>query len=197
MPRAQGTVIPKVKGVGMLTAVRALRTTGKDKARELLPATLHKYLDEERILAVAWYPEADLLELNRALAQLMRPSLRRAKLEDVYVHMGRLVGNIDLSGMYASLQHGRLDNELVQRIAAGWRQYHDTGTLTASFDGQRVRFELRDYGLPNQELCWIQRGWYLTYLERATSSTQVTVIESQCRLRGGPSCVWEGTWLGP
>jgi predicted hydrocarbon binding protein len=194
MARVRSNAVPKIKGVGMLTAVRALRSMGKGKARELLAPELHKYLDEERILAVAWYPEADMLELNRALAQIMRPTLPRARIEDTYVHMGRLVGSIDLSGMYASLQHGRLDNELVQRIAAGWRQYHDTGSMTATFENDRVRFELRDYGLPNQELCWIQRGWYLTYLERTTGSKHVTVSEPKCCLRGDPSCIWEGTW---
>jgi hypothetical protein len=194
MTRGKSNAVPKVKGVGMLTAVRALRSIGKEKARTLLAPELHKYLDEERILAVAWYPEADLLELNRALAQILRPTLQRARLEDTYVHMGRLVGAIDLSGMYASLQRGQLDKELGPKIAAGWKQYHDTGTMTAEFESDRARFELRDYGLPNQELCWIQRGWYLVYLERATGSKQVTVVESKCSLRGDPSCVWEGSW---
>jgi hypothetical protein len=41
----------------MLNAVRALRTIDKERAHELLPEHLHKYLGQERILPVAWYPE--------------------------------------------------------------------------------------------------------------------------------------------
>jgi len=187
-------MIPQIKGVAMLNAVRALRSMGKERARELLPAALHKYLDDERILAVAWYPEADMLELNRALAQLLRPSLRGATLEQTYVHMGRLVADIDLSGVYASIDRGGMTDELAQRMASGWKQYHNTGSLAATLQDKQARFELRDFGLPTRELCLIQRGWFLSYVERATRSERVTVVESQCRMRGARTCVWDATW---
>jgi predicted hydrocarbon binding protein len=186
--------VPKIKGVSMLNAIRALRSMDKEGARELLPASLHRYLDEERVLAVAWYPEAEMLELNRALAHLLRRTMRGATLEETYVQMGRLGARIDLSGMYASLQRGALDSELVQRTAAGWKQYHDTGALDATLQENQARFELRDFGLPTQELCWIQRGWFLAYLERTTASAQVNVVESQCRQRGADTCVWDASW---
>lgn len=194
MPRDKKSGVPQIKGVAMLNAIRALRSMDKDRARQLLPAGLHRYLEDERILAVAWYPEAEMLELNRALAQLLRPTLRGATVEATYVHMGYLVGQIDLTKTYASLQRGGLDSELVQRMAAGWKQYHDTGSLFASVEAKRVRFELREYGLPTQELCWIQRGWFVAYLERALGAGQAAVVESQCRQRGASSCIWEGSW---
>lgn len=195
MARDSATTVPQIKGVAMLNAVRALRSMDKARARELLPPSLHKYLEDERVLPVVWYPEAEMLELNRALAQLIRPTLRGASLEQTFVHMGRLVGDIDLSGPYASLQRGGISYELVQRMSDGWKQYHDTGTLDASLEGeQRARFELRDFGLPSRELCWIQRGWFLAFVERTTRSEQVTVVHSQCRTRGSPTCVWEARW---
>jgi predicted hydrocarbon binding protein len=195
MSRDKKAQVPQIKGVAMLNCIRALRSLDKERARELLPPAMHKYLENERILAVAWYPESEMLELNRALAQLMRPTLRGASLEETYVHMGYLVGGIDLAKMYASLQRGGLDSELVQKMAAGWKQYHDTGSLIASVEPQQVRFELRDYGLPTQELCWIQRGWFVAYLERAAGAEHVTVVESQCRQRGAHSCIWQGSWV--
>jgi hypothetical protein len=195
MPRDKKVGVPQVKGVAMLNVIRALRSMDKARARQLLPAALHKYLEDERILAVAWYPEAELVELNRALAQLIKPTLRGASLEDTYVHMGYLSGVIDLAKMYASLHRGGLDNDLTQRVSLGWKQYHDTGSLSASVAGNRVRFELLEYGLPTQELCWIQRGWFVAYLERAIEAGKVTVVESQCRQHGARSCVWEGSWL--
>lgn len=187
--------VPQIKGISMLNCVRALRTMGKEKARTLLSPSLHKYLEDERILAVAWYPESEMLELNRALAQLIRPTLRGATLEQTYVHMGYLVGNIDLSGIYASLGRRGLNEEAIKRMAASWKHYHDTGTLDASLrDDHHARFELRDYGLPNREVCLIERGWLTAYFERTTGSTQVTVVETQCRLRGAKTCVWDATW---
>jgi predicted hydrocarbon binding protein len=190
MSRASLATVPQIKGVAMLNCIRALRAMDKARARELLPPELHKYLDGERILAVSWYPESEMLELNRALAQLIRPMLRGASLEATYVHMGRLVADIDLSKMYASLQRGGFDSN---RLASGWKQYHDTGSLHASLEANHVRFELRDYGLPTQELCWIQRGWFSAYVARAIGEGHGPVIETQCRQRGARSCVWEAT----
>jgi len=195
MARDKRTGVPQIKGVGMLNAIRALRSMNKDRARELLPVPLHKYLEDERILAVSWYPEAEMLELNRALAQLLRPTMRGASLEDTFVHMGYLSGGIDLAKMYASLYRGGVDGDLTQRVATGWKQYHDTGSMSARVEAKRVYFELEEYGLPSQELCWIQRGWFVAFLERSLETRQVTVAETQCRQRGAHSCVWEGSWL--
>lgn len=194
MQRDKKARVPQIKGVSMLNCIRALRSIDKERARQLLPASLHKYLDDERILAVSWYPEREMLELNRALAQLLRPTLRGASLEETYVQMGYLSGGVDLSKMYASLQRGGVDAELTQKLSAAWKQYHDTGSMIVSVEESRVRFELRDYGLPSQELCWIQRGWFLAYFERVVGSGQATVVETQCRQRGAHSCVWEGRW---
>jgi predicted hydrocarbon binding protein len=185
--------VPQIKGVAMLNAVRALRTIDKARAYELLPDHLHKYLGEERILPVAWYPESDMLEMNRALAKLMRPSLPGATLEQTFVHMGQLVARIDLSSVYASAVRTRPLEETARMLAAMWKQYHDTGSLEVSLEPKSGRFELRDYGLPSRELCWIQRGWFLGYIELHGSS-ELAVTETHCRNRGAVSCVWNASW---
>ena len=177
----------------MLNAVRALRTIDKKRAHELLPAHLHKYLGDERILPVAWYPEADMLEMNRALAKLMRQAMPGGTLEQTFVHMGQQVSRIDLSGVYASMLRSRPLRETADQLSAAWKQYHDTGSLDVSLEPKRARFELRDYGLPSRELCWIQRGWFLGYIELLGSSA-LDVTESQCRNRGAASCVWNAKW---
>jgi hypothetical protein len=194
LPSAAGrNPVPHIKGVAMLNAIRALRSIGKDRARELLPEHLHKYLGEERILPVAWYPEADMLELNRALAQMLRPTLQGASLEDVFIHMGKLVGRIDLSTVYAVMVRNRALDDAPERLSALWKQYHDTGTLQASIGEGSARFELRDYGLPSRELCWIQRGWLFAYIE-LTGAKEQKLIETQCRSLGDASCVWNASW---
>lgn len=185
--------IPQIKGVAMLNAVRALRSLGKDKARELLPESLHKYLDDERVLPIAWYAETDVLELNRALAQIIRPALGGASLEETFVHMGRQSARMDLSGVYASRIRARPLADAAQRVGSMWKQYHDTGTLEVTLQPKLARFELRDYGLPSRELCWIQRGWLQEYMG-LLGATDCEVVETQCRIRAAHSCIWQATW---
>jgi predicted hydrocarbon binding protein len=188
-----GANVPRIKGVAMLNAVRALRSIDKERAHELLPEHLHKYLGNERILPVAWYPEADALEINRAVAKLMRPTLPGASVEQTFVHMGLLVARIDLSGVYASMLRSRTTEETAQRLGTMWNQYHDTGLLEVSLQAKAGRFELSDYGLPSRELCWIQRGWLLACIE-LLGHDGGEVIEAQCRNRGAGSCVWNASW---
>ena len=184
---------PRIKGVAMLNAVRALQSMGKDKAMALLPAHLHKYLEGERILAGSWYLESEMLEVNRALARMIRPTLGRATLEETFVHMGRLVGRIDLSSVYATMHAAGELEASIHCVSASWRQYHDTGVLKASASHQSAHFELSDYGLPTNELCWIQRGWFEAYIEMA-GPHEFAVFEVQCRNRGAPTCAWEAKW---
>jgi predicted hydrocarbon binding protein len=134
-----------------------------------------------------------MLEVNRALAQLLRPTLHGASLDDMFVHMGKLVGRIDLSGVYANLIRTRAVSETAHRLTAMWKQYHNTGTLEVALEPNAARFELRDHGLPSRELCLIQRGWFSAYIE-LTGATQHSVVETQCRQEGAATCVWSATW---
>src|SRR4051794_14322096 len=82
----------RVKGVNMLTAVKALRSNRK-RAAEILPPPLHRYL-EERVLVSSWYPEEDLLALLRALGSMLPPA------PDPFAFMGRHTAREHLSGIY-------------------------------------------------------------------------------------------------
>ena len=193
MAASKTTGVPRIKGTAMLNAVRALRSMDKDKATALLPPHLHKYLEGERILPASWYPETDMLEVNRALAQLIRPTLGRVTLEQTFVHMGRLVGPIDLSSVYAPMHSAGALADNIHRVTASWKQYHDTGSLTVTAAAASARFELSDYGLPTRELCWIQRGWFEAYLE-VSGVKSISVVEVQCCNQGASTCVWQATW---
>ena len=56
------------KGTLVVQAVRALRSN-PDRARELLPPSLHSYLSE-RILVTQWYPEEEYYKLVKAVAAM-------------------------------------------------------------------------------------------------------------------------------
>jgi hypothetical protein len=189
MPAEAG--VPRIKGTALLSTVRFLRANAA-LARPVLPANLHKYL-EARILAASWYPEEDQLELTRAVAKIF-PDVAGSPGEDIYVHMGRLVARQDLTGPYARFVVPGDMESAVRIVSAAWKQYHDTGSMEARIDGAgRARMELVDYGFPHPEMCRVLLGWY-EELFRIKGATEVRLTEVQCRNRGAPSCVWQGTW---
>lgn len=177
----------RIKGVAMLNCLKALRAR-KEEARTLLPAPLRWYLDE-RIMVSGWYPEEDQLELIRALAGLL-PETRI----DVYEFMGRFTAERDLAGLYGHMVKQGDPQWTLRRGPAIWRSYHDTGTLSVTFDGPGMaRLELSDYGLPSSAMCRVLLGWY-GQLVRMTGAREVEIGETRCRQRKDAACVWEVKW---
>jgi predicted hydrocarbon binding protein len=187
-----GGRVPRIKGTAMLAAVKALRSADGQRVRALLPPELHKYLEATRVLASSWYPEAEMLAINRALAQIMRDTIP-GPLETVYERMGRLVARIDLTTHYSGLVVSWNRESMVRQMAACWKQYHDTGQIEGTVTGDRARFELTGYEYPSIELCGIQRGWFGEYLDVAAGS-KTHVEEVRCQNLGDPSCIWDVTW---
>ncbi len=177
----------RIKGVAMLNCLKALRAR-KEEARTVLPAPLRWYLDE-RIMVSGWYPEEDQLELIRALAQVLpAPGM------DMYEFMGRFTAERDLAGLYEHMVKQGDPQWTLRRGPAIWRSYHDTGTLSVTFEGPgSARLELSDYGLPSSEMCRVLLGWY-GQLVRMTGAREVEISETRCRQRKDAACVWEVKW---
>src|SRR5215471_18415532 len=93
--------VPRIKGSAIAGTVRFLRKYA-DEAQKILPAHLQRYLDGQRILPSSWYPEADQLELVRALAKLA-PKVMPGVSGDVYSFVGQWVARKDLTCAYTSL----------------------------------------------------------------------------------------------
>ena len=187
-----GPTLARIKGTAMATAVKTLRALGREKAEQMLPRRVHHYLGETRVLSASWYPEEDMLDFNRAVAKLLA-DVAPGRTDDVYAHMGRLVAGQDLKGVYAGLLFSGTLDDMVRRMAAAWGQYHDTGSMVATALPDGARFELIGFGLPSNELCCIQTGWFTQYFETA-GRTGVKVEHVQCCMRGSPSCVWAASW---
>src|SRR5882672_1470052 len=184
---------PRIKGTAVLGLVKFLRTH-IDEARRILPAHLHKYLGETRILVSSWYPEEESRDLTRAVAKLLREHKISPPREDTNVYLGRHLARQDLTGHYSTFVRSRDVESAIRVVGASWKQYHDTGTMYCLLEGPgKARFELVDYGLPHPELCRVLIGWY-SELFIILGCAEVSITEVQCQNQAAASCVWQARW---
>jgi len=178
----------KAKGTALLGAVKYLRRQG-DRARDALPAHLHRYL-EERILPASWYPEQDLLDLLGAVARLLPDSG-----PDVHAQMGRISARDHMESFYGHLfQHSEDPLSLPRKAFALWTSMHDTGRLRIDMEDEgRARVELIDYAIPCREMCGIMTG-YVEETLRLSGFAEPRLEKQRCRVRGDDACVWEARW---
>lgn len=179
----------KSKGTNVLQCVKALRRQ-RDRARAVLPGTLHSYL-EERIHEPAWYPEEDLLGLMRGVARL----LEGAGLQ-VYEEMGRQTARAHLEGegVYKHLLADGDPVALARRGLALWGSLHDTGRFRLELEGPgRARIELSEFGFPSTELCRVTTG-YMGEVFRLSGLEGAEVKKSGCVVTGEPLCTWDCRW---
>src|SRR5438309_9754189 len=100
------------------------------RAIALLPVKLHHYLDA-RILVSSWYPEADQLELLRAVSFLLPGT------PDPWMTIGRTAARGDLSELYRNMvRPGDLKDSL-RTFSSMWRTFHDSGELKLSLEEPR------------------------------------------------------------
>jgi hypothetical protein len=177
----------KAKGTTLLSLVKFLRRN-RDRALALLPSELHHYL-EDRIQTSAWYPEEDLLALNRCVIQLI-PGRR----EDALDEMGRIIAAEHMEGIYAHLRVDDGDLQpLARRAFALWSSQHDSGRLGVTLEAPGViRFELSDFALPSREICDVTAAYFRETLRLA--GVEAKVYEMECRVHGASRCLWRATW---
>jgi uncharacterized protein (TIGR02265 family) len=178
---------PHTKGSHVLSAVKVLRGQ-RERALELLPPSLHKYL-EQRILAASWYPLNEHLELLRVVAKLWPASAG-----DPWILMGRGTAQADLSGIYKMhLRPGDPARTMIL-MSAVWKTTHDTGDVTMSVEGERaVIITLRNFGLRSREFCRVTTG-YVSEVLRLAGGRDVEVAHARCRDEGASDCVWRASW---
>ena len=183
---SKGTISGSVKGTNLLTAVKALRAD-RERARSVMPAHLHKYL-EERILVSSWYPETDLLGLLRALGAMLPVA------PDPFAFMGRHTAREHLSGIYRGHVRASELERTLTAAAALWRNYHDTGDMTADMEApKRWILRLDGFAASSREFCRLLSGYFRELAEVAGAS-QVEVTKLICCLDGAADCRWLLQW---
>jgi hypothetical protein len=181
-----GPKTPKIKGTEVLNAVKALRMS-RERALALLPKHLHHYLDEQ-ILISTWYPEDDELALLRALVAIVRFG------DDPWFTMGRATGQTNLRGVYRNQIIVGDPGRTLRVVGAFWRNAHDTGEMSATFDGERkATAVLRGYARPAKEICGVVRG-FLFEMVSLSGGKEVSVTHPRCVIDGAPDCAWQVSW---
>jgi hypothetical protein len=178
--------VPKVKGANVLSAVKMLRAH-RERAVALLPAKYQHYLDE-RILVSSWYPEADQLELLRAVSFLLPGT------PDPWMTIGRIAARGDLSDLYRNLVRPGDLKDALRASSSLWRTFHDTGELKLSLEEpQRAVASLRGYAATAREMCRVIGG-YVSEVATVAGVRDIKTIKLGCTIDGAPECSWRLTW---
>ncbi|HTO71443.1 MAG TPA: hypothetical protein VMR31_16400 [Myxococcota bacterium] len=173
----------RAKGIAILDAVKYLRAC-RNEARQVLPAELHHYLDEE-ITRSSWYPESDLVELVRAVAKLLPGPPDRA-----LMMMGER-GARAQTVVYGDLIRGEQSSS---RTFALWSSQHDSGEMRSHMESpNRVRVELSGFEDTSREFCLVLGG-YISGTLAINGITDSSVQKLSCRLWGDSLCSWRATW---
>jgi hypothetical protein len=173
----------RAKGITILDAVKFLRAR-RDEALEVLPASMHPYLDGE-IAASLWYPEADFVELIRAVAKLLPGPMDRA-----LMMMGER-GARAQTVVYGDLIRGIASQS---RTFALWSTQHDTGEMRSTMEApNRARVELVGFEDTSREFCLLLGG-YVAGTLAINGITDSSVQKLSCRLWGDRLCAWRCSW---
>ena len=178
--------MPRVKGANVLAAVKMLRAN-RERAIALLPARHHHYLDE-RILVSSWYPEADQLELLRAVSFLLPGT------PDPWMMIGRIAARGDLSELYRNMVRPGDLKDALRTFSSLWRTFHDTGELKLSLEEPgRALAALRGYAATTREMCRVIGG-YVTEVASVATGRDIRTVKLGCVLDGAPECTWRLSW---
>jgi len=174
-----------VKGSNVLGAVKMLRAN-RERAVALLPSKYHRYL-HQRIIVSSWYPEADQIELLRAVSFMLPGS------PDPWMMMGRIAARGDLSDLYRHIVRPGELKDALRASSALWRTFHDTGDLKLTLEEPaRVFAELRGYAATSREMCRVIGG-YVTEVASVAASRDVGTAKVGCTLDGAAQCSWRMT----
>jgi hypothetical protein len=149
-PMAQS--VAQTKGSVLIPTVKFLRSR-RDEARALLPADLHKYL-EQRILAANWYPEADFVTLLRVLVSMLPGQSR-----ETWEMVGEQAAESHFAGAYQPfIQRGT--RRVVESFDALWHLQHDTGRWEIVLDQDSAEARLTGFSFGSTGYGHLMSGYF-------------------------------------
>ena len=181
----QGTDSPSVpcmKGAYTLDLVKPLRAR-RDEALKVLPPRLHEYLTM-RILPSSWYPDADHMELRKALATLNK------HIPDIWAMFGQVSARNNSQRLYKALITPGDPARTFRNLPRGWSQYHNTGRLvTTIVEDEKGLFEIHDWPTSSNEMCQSLGAYYAKIL-RISGATEVRFVSKPVGPRTGRSAAY-------
>ncbi len=182
---------PQLKGSAYLSTLAFIEThfgaAAKDRVLERMPPE-EREMFGHMVLPIQWYPLAPFPRLLRA--------------------MDAEVGKGDLSivterGTWAALQDMRTVHKVLLKLVTAqwvvekgmklWPNFHTSGRWESKRQGDSgARAVLHDLGVVDEAMCATLKGWMIGLLQLA--GKRATVEHTECRARGGASCVFQLSW---
>ena len=134
----------------------------------------------------AWYPT----EVFLAAVDLGRDILGPANFYELYGEFGAVH---EVNVLFRWVLRFTSPTFFLQRGAAMWGRFHDTGSWTIESSPKLLRGTLHDFGIVHAGYCRVVQAW----MKRAslmTGARDVAVTHPSCRANGAEACVFEGSW---
>ncbi len=118
--------------------------------------------------------------------------------KDVLFSLGLFVADHSVQGFLQYLVHLVSAKNVIPRIGAIWRRYHDTGTaegkVTSEKGGEKEgTLTIKGYDA-GQEFCELMRGYIYGFM-KLTGAEQIEVKKENCIHKSGEVCSWNISWL--
>ncbi len=176
----------KAKGTIVVEVVKSLRSH-RERALELLPPKLHRYL-EERIVVASWYPLDDYLALLRAVGRILAP----AGGTGVFEKLGRIAARAHMDGTYSRFKNTTNRQASFTLLTS----MYDSGELRVIERAPgRAVLEFVGFAQPAREVCETFTGYQLERMA-IQGFEDAQVRHTRCRGEGQPACLWEVSWKG-
>jgi len=182
----------KVKGITLLGRKTILANKyGQDVLEKVLSAMKPEHREAMgAAIASSWYEGEIFKDFNECIRKTLQASD-----PDVMEHIGEMMADAGLKGVYSSrLKDGDVSQTL-SRAASLWKTFHDTGELTMESESgsKKAILRIEGYALPHRENCRNLLGWGRRMVELSGGSN-VKVAEHKCVCKGDDICEMSVEW---
>ena len=147
---------------------------------QLQPAT--RAIVDGNVLKSSWYPFEAFVDLTVSIDKLFgKGDLALAK------ELGRYGAEANLKTIYRLFYKLGSVKWIIERAAAVWRTYYDSGYLAVRNSQGVVELMITDFATPHRAHCLSVLGWAERSAEMSGAKVSKSV-ETTCRLRGDAVC---------
>lgn len=141
------------------------------------------------VLATSWVPLRSLIEVDRAIAAVVKRSS-----DDVFRELGRFSATSNLSGVYAGFVSDE-PHRFFEKQARLHGRFQDFGASSYQAAGPRAgRMQLSNYVEYSPVFCLSAVGYYQGALETMKAPGPIKVVETLCTCAGDETCSFDLTW---
>ena len=141
------------------------------------------------LLAIQWYPLAPFPRLLRAMeAELGRGDLT------LVTERGAWAAVQDMKTVHKVLLKFVTPQWVIDKGMRLWPNFHTSGRWEVKREGDKAASAiLHDLGVVDEAMCATLKGWIQGLLQLA-GVKNASVSHTECRARGGATCVYQASW---